>query len=741
MPTLKLTGLHNGRPSAIGDQDTASIDGSLTIGNDVNEDVVTVNAEFASDIIPDQPNSFDLGSAAQTWRNIYANNIYGDGSNLTNVNLSPGGSNDQIQFNNSGSLDGTGQLYYKSGKLGIGDFEFDNPVSALHIKGNYAGGQNQAIMYMTDYSYSPTLAIARYNGNSQSPSAVVNGNTLGQIAFLGYNSVASALQTGAQIKAEVNGNPSQSSNDMPTDLHLMTTQDNGGTPSTRMLIESTGRIGINNLSPIYQLDVDGAGIRANKSDGPIIAMGLDYNNPFSGSLLGQLRFGGKTQSQSAATIEAYTSENWNTSFGSYLSFKTVQNGSVTASESMRVSANGIDLNENTDIQGDLNVSGNIDSNGFIQSDNYIRVHNNTGYIKVQATSTGIESRMGTGTLETSSVYANAYLTNSDVNAAITNMITMMAWSVTDNAIQMNATGKSARFEVYDDNSQPVIATNEDGKVYLATLAGEPQYPNFEFESVNGVHIEGNDSNGPALVVVNRSVNTDSDGIAIILGEGSVTNSQGTTGEPGTNNRYLKFYTKRKPYNSPSGTPSNAPLQIGYVRGDGNGGVAYVSSFTGIHASIIDTVEITNGALIGMIVESTGNLWVDGSEVSTALPKVSLSNTNNSKKVYGVIADLSSGFDGYIDSHPLKETETAIEVNSLGEGKVWVTNISGNIENGDYITSSQIGGYGRLQEDDLLHNYTVAKCTENINWDNITDTIQHNGQSYKRYLCACTYHCG
>jgi len=735
MATLKLTGLHNGRPAAIGDQDTASIDGSLTIGDDVAEDIVTVNAEFASDLIPDADATYDLGSETKKWNNVAAVNFYGDGSNLTNVDVDPGGNNDQLQFNNSGNLDGTGQLYYKGGKLGVGDFEFDSPSSALHIKGNFAGGQNQGVIITTDYSNSPSLLLGRYNGNSQSESAVVNGDTLGEVAFLGYNSVSSSLETGAKIKAEINGNPSQSSNDMPTDLHLMTTQDGGGSPSTRMIIESTGRIGINNSSPIYQLDVDGSGIRANKSDGPIIALGLDFTNPLSGALLGQLRFGGKNQSQGAATIESYTSENWGTTFGSYLSFNTVQIGSVTPSETMRVSANGVDINEDTDIQG------NLDVNGSIESDEYMKVHSNTGYIKVQAVNTGIESRMGTGTVETGSVYANGYLTNSDMNSAITNMITMMAWSVTDNAIQMNATGKSARFEVYDDNSQPIIATNENGKVYLATLDGEPQYPNFEFESVNGVHIEGNDSNGPALVVVNRSVNTDSDGIAIILGEGTVTNSQGTTGEPGTNNRYLKFYTKRKPYNSPSGTPSNSPLQIGYVRGDGNGGVAYISSFTGIHASIIDTSEITNGAIIGMIVESTGNLWVNGSEVSTALPKVYLANTNNSKKVYGVIADLSSGFDGYIDSHPLKDTETAIEVNSLGEGKVWVTNISGNIENGDYITSSEISGYGRLQEDDLLHNYTVAKCTENINWDAVTETIQHNNQSYKRYLCACTYHCG
>ncbi len=37
------------------------------------------------------------------------------------------------------------------------------------------------------------------------------------------------------------------------------------------------------------------------------------------------------------------------------------------------------------------------------------------------------------------------------------------------------------------------------------------------------------------------------------------------------------------------------------------------------------------------------------------------------------------------------------------------NSNGNIENGDYITSSDYLGYGEQQDDDLLHNYTVAKA--------------------------------
>jgi hypothetical protein len=52
------------------------------------------------------------------------------------------------------------------------------------------------------------------------------------------------------------------------------------------------------------------------------------------------------------------------------------------------------------------------------------------------------------------------------------------------------------------------------------------------------------------------------------------------------------------------------------------------------------------------------------------------------------------------------------VNSVGEGGIWVCNSDGNIENGDYITSSDYLVYGEKQDNDLLHNYVVAKATMN-----------------------------
>jgi hypothetical protein len=40
----------------------------------------------------------------------------------------------------------------------------------------------------------------------------------------------------------------------------------------------------------------------------------------------------------------------------------------------------------------------------------------------------------------------------------------------------------------------------------------------------------------------------------------------------------------------------------------------------------------------------------------------------------------------------------------------VANTNGNLVSGDYITSSNVAGYGQRQDDDILHSYTVAKIT-------------------------------
>lgn len=153
-----------------------------------------------------------------------------------------------------------------------------------------------------------------------------------------------------------------------------------------------------------------------------------------------------------------------------------------------------------------------------------------------------------------------------------------------------------------------------------------------------------------------------------------------------------------------------------------------SPFTGLHTvTYNDNININNINLeLGMIIKTTGS--VTKKSTINIESQVEITQTEMDNKVYGVYSGLNNN---------LKELKIA----SVGEGCIIATNMNGNIENGDYICSSNIPGYGMKQNDDLLHSYTVAKCTENIDWNTITDTIEYNGNQYKTILCGCTYHCG
>jgi hypothetical protein len=80
---------------------------------------------------------------------------------------------------------------------------------------------------------------------------------------------------------------------------------------------------------------------------------------------------------------------------------------------------------------------------------------------------------------------------------------------------------------------------------------------------------------------------------------------------------------------------------------------------------------------------------------------------------------------------LTDTHKFVHINSIGEGLVNVCGENGNIEMGDYITTSSMPGKGMKQDDDLLHNYTVAKARENVTFSSPTEVKQ----------IACSYHCG
>jgi len=165
-------------------------------------------------------------------------------------------------------------------------------------------------------------------------------------------------------------------------------------------------------------------------------------------------------------------------------------------------------------------------------------------------------------------------------------------------------------------------------------------------------------------------------------------------------------------------------------------------FTGKHRCITNNKRLTSyyQNYIGQIVISTGkhntkniisNKNKDHITINDSLPIVDLSNKINQKNVLGIISGIYN---------------QRIIVNSIGEGAIWIINTNGNLENGDYITTSILNGYGHKQDDDLLHNYTVAKITLDCNFDINSDEyeckeIVLKAQIYKKAFVPCIYFCG
>ena len=157
-------------------------------------------------------------------------------------------------------------------------------------------------------------------------------------------------------------------------------------------------------------------------------------------------------------------------------------------------------------------------------------------------------------------------------------------------------------------------------------------------------------------------------------------------------------------------------------------------FTGSHIITIDNSINIDTIKSGMIMSATGTS--DYKDINNSIIMCKPSVVTTDKTVYGVYS-----FNETIVNSNSNIAATTYYVNSLGEGGILVTNFNGEIQNGDYITSCPITGHGALQADDILHSYTVAKCTQMIDWSTITTTITHNATTYKYYYTSCTYHCG
>jgi hypothetical protein len=189
--------------------------------------------------------------------------------------------------------------------------------------------------------------------------------------------------------------------------------------------------------------------------------------------------------------------------------------------------------------------------------------------------------------------------------------------------------------------------------------------------------------------------------------------------------------------------STGDIGFYYSADDYNGGTSagYITrksdnvslNFTGQHRTFIKNVPFMEaGDLEGLIVSADQNKYIKmsggiamGSNAITtneSLPVVSLSTKVNDKKCFGVVSTSEDPetreekYGNFVSVSQKELGDTRVYINSVGEGAMWVTNINGPLESGDYITTSNVAGYGQRQDDDILHNYTVAKITMDCDFE-------------------------
>lgn len=194
--------------------------------------------------------------------------------------------------------------------------------------------------------------------------------------------------------------------------------------------------------------------------------------------------------------------------------------------------------------------------------------------------------------------------------------------------------------------------------------------------------------------------------------------------------YLRFYNSGQ-LTIKQTTNVNTALKFNWRGNDKiyleNDGDIALMNFTGQHRTFVENIlhtDASNNA--GLIVCANRNTYISMSNEmkkgnkaimqNESLPLVSLSTKSKDKSCFGVISESEDPelrgerVASVFFPTEKEEGDTRIFINSVGEGAIWVSNKNGPLESGDYITTSDIPGYGAKQDDDILHNYTVAKIT-------------------------------
>jgi hypothetical protein len=148
-------------------------------------------------------------------------------------------------------------ILHINGNIGIGT---STPVSILNLSQN---GSPQLLNdgFSDTTGTAPQFVFRRARGTQASPTALLNGNTIGQISGRGYNGVEFTTGTRAAVILGATENWTPTANG--TNIIFSTTANGTTTLTQRMRITDVGNVGIGTTTPTERLDVNGTSIFRN----------------------------------------------------------------------------------------------------------------------------------------------------------------------------------------------------------------------------------------------------------------------------------------------------------------------------------------------------------------------------------------------------------------------------------------------------------------------------------------------
>jgi hypothetical protein len=160
------------------------------------------------------------------------------------------GSTERARIDSSGRL-----LVGTSSGNGLFNGGTQNPQ--FQIEGTTGNTSLASLTANRNDAAGPTFYLAHSRGTAAGGTTVVqSGDQLGILAFAGTD--GTDYITGATIAANVDGTPG--TNDMPGRLVFSTTADGAASPTERMRIDSSGRVGIGTAAPSSLLHVNQPGV-------------------------------------------------------------------------------------------------------------------------------------------------------------------------------------------------------------------------------------------------------------------------------------------------------------------------------------------------------------------------------------------------------------------------------------------------------------------------------------------------